>query len=106
MYKIAFFVPPDSAERVKAAMFAAGAGRIGHYDHCCWQVSGGGQFRPLAGSRPARGEQDRLGSLEELKIEMVCADACLAAVLKALRRTHPYEEPAYEYWAINPPPPR
>ena len=103
MYKIVFFVPPEDAECVKMAMFSAGAGRIGAYDHCCWQVSGRGQFRPLAGSRPAKGELNRLEVLEELRIEMVCEDACLAAVLQALLRTHPYETPAFEYWAINPP---
>ncbi len=103
MYKIAFFVPLGSAEAVKTAMFAAGAGRLGRYDHCCWQVAGRGQFRPLAGSCPAIGVHGRLESLDEVKVEMVCDDHCLAAALQALRRAHPYEEPAYEYWAINPP---
>ena len=45
MYKLAFFVPAEHKDKVKAAVFAAGAGRIGNYDSCCWEVSGTGQFR-------------------------------------------------------------
>ncbi len=52
MYKICFYVPESHLEKVKEALFATGAGRIGDYDHCCWQTRGTGQFRPLA-SRPA-----------------------------------------------------
>ena len=52
MYKLAFFVPPSHVEQVTRALFAAGAGRIGAYDSCSWQVPGQGQFRPLDGSQP------------------------------------------------------
>ena len=49
MYKLSFFVPPSHVEVVKDAVFAAGGGRIGNYDHCAWQVLGQGQFRPING---------------------------------------------------------
>ena len=48
MYKLAFYVPQENLEAVKQALFATGAGRIGDYDSCCWQVKGVGQFRPLS----------------------------------------------------------
>jgi hypothetical protein len=59
VYKLAFFVPDSHVEVVKAAVFAAGGGRIGDYDHCAWQVLGQGQFRPLDGSQPFSGKQGR-----------------------------------------------
>ena len=52
MYKVTFYAPPSHVERVKTAMFNAGAGRIGNYDCCAWQVLGVGQFRPLADAKP------------------------------------------------------
>ena len=101
MYKITFYVPSDAAEAVKQAMFAAGAGHIGGYDCCCWQCSGQGQFRPLAGSNPTIGSHGDITRLEELQVEMVCADACIAAAIAALRAAHPYETPAFAYWRVN-----
>ena len=56
MYKLCFFVPDAHVEAVKQAVFASGAGRIGNYEACCWQVLGQGQFRPLPGSQPFIGE--------------------------------------------------
>lgn len=100
MYKLCFFVPQAHAEKVKAAVFAAGAGKIGDYDHCCWQVLGQGQFRPLTGSQPFLGSEGQLHIVSELKIEMVCEDALIAGVVKALKISHPYREPAYEVWLL------
>jgi hypothetical protein len=100
MYKIAVFIPEEALEAVKNAMFAAGAGRIGNYDRCCWQVPGQGQFRPLKGSRPYLGEQDQIETVKEYKVEMVCADACMAAVIRAMKIAHPYEEPAFDVWQL------
>lgn len=63
MYKLCYFVPESHLEVTKAALFDAGAGRVGDYDRCCWQVLGQGQFRPLPGSRPYLGEAGRLASI-------------------------------------------
>ena len=95
MYMLSFYVPQAAAETVKQAVFSTGAGRIGDYDQCCWQTSGQGQFRPLAGSQPTIGEQDRLETLEELKIELVCSDDCISQAVASLVEAHPYEEVAY-----------
>jgi hypothetical protein len=101
MYKICVFVPVAAAQQVKQAMFAAGAGKIGDYDSCCWQVSGQGQFRPLEGSSPFIGEQQRIEIVDELRIEMVCADEFIKQVITALKSSHPYEEPAYDVWKLE-----
>ena len=96
MYKIRLYVPETHLEAVKSALFAAGAGRIGLYDSCAWQVRGEGQFRPLAGANPFLGQTGLVETVAEYKVELVCADDCLNAAIAALRQAHPYEEPAYD----------
>ncbi|MER2297858.1 NGG1p interacting factor NIF3 [Pseudomonas promysalinigenes] len=101
MYKLAFFVPASYVEGVKAAVFAAGGGRIGGYDHCAWQTLGQGQFRPLDGSQPFLGQTGQVEVVEEWKVELVVADDLIDQVVAALRQSHPYETPAYEVWRLH-----
>ena len=96
MYKLTVFIPDAALEPVKSALFAAGAGKIGNYEQCCWQVQGSGQFMPLAGSQPNIGAQDRLETVDEWRVEMVVATAHIKAVIEALKQAHPYETPAYD----------
>ncbi len=96
MFKLGFYVPDTHLEEVKAACFAAGAGRIGDYDSCCWQVPGEGQFRPLEGSAPYIGQAGRVEKVAEYRVEMVCADELAAEVVAAMTAAHPYEEPAWD----------
>ena len=100
MYKLAFFVPASHVEVVKAAVFAAGGGRIGDYEHCAWQTLGQGQFRPLDGSQPFLGQTGQVEVVEEWKVELVVADELVAQVVAALKQSHPYETPAYEAWRL------
>lgn len=100
MHKLVFFVPESHLEAVKSAVFAAGAGRIGNYDSCCWQTLGQGQFRPLPNSSPFIGQQDELAQLNEYRVEMVCADELIVTAVTALRQAHPYEEPAFDVWRL------
>lgn len=101
MFKLCCYVPESHVESVKIALFGAGAGRIGNYEHCAWQVLGQGQFRPLAGSQAFIGEQGSLASVAEYRVEMVCEDAVIAEVVEALRRAHPYEEPAFDVLRVE-----
>ena len=96
MYKLVFFVPESHLDLVKAAVFTAGAGRIGQYDQCCWQILGQGQFRPLSGASPFIGAEGQLESLPEYRVEMVCAEEHINEVITALRAAHPYETPAFD----------
>ena len=100
MFKLCFYVPAENLQVVKDAVFEAGAGRIGKYDRCCWQVSGHGQFRPLDGSQPHLGEKNSVHSEEEFRVEMVCADDCIQAAVDALVDAHPYEEVAYDVMQV------
>jgi len=100
VYKLAFFVPASHVEVVKAAVFAAGGGRIGDYEHCAWQTLGQGQFRPLDGSQPFLGQTGQVEVVEEWKVELVVADELVAQVVAALKQSHPYETPAYKVWRL------
>ena len=101
MYKLCFFVPESHLEPVKSALFALGAGKIGHYDCCAWQVAGQGQFRALEGSVPFIGQHGVVASVDEYRVEMMVSDELIASVVETLVEVHPYEVPAYEYWPVN-----
>ncbi|MGY0218782.1 NGG1p interacting factor NIF3 [Endozoicomonadaceae bacterium StTr2] len=102
MYKIAVFIPESHLEPVKEAMFSAGAGRIGNYDSCSWETKGIGQFRPLENSNPTLGSHHKVEQVSEYKVEMVCDDAFIKGVVEAMKQAHPYEEPAFDVWMLDP----
>lgn len=95
-YRIDFYVPSSHLEKVKNSLFDAGAGTLGDYDSCCWQVLGKGQFRPLPGSSPFIGKAMTLEYVEEYKVEMIFPVDLKENIILALKSAHPYEEPAYQ----------
>lgn len=101
VYKICVMIPSAWLETVKGAMFSAGAGRYGTYDCCCWQTLGTGQFRALQGSQPFFGKFDEIHAEETWKVEMICKEQFLKPAIKALRQTHPYEVPAFDYHPVS-----
>jgi hypothetical protein len=101
MYQLVFYVPKDHCEQVKDAVFAAGAGRFAGYASCAWQTEGMGQFKPLEGSTPFLGRVGEIERVAEMRVEMVCDDENLPHAIEALLSTHPYEQPAYSYYAVN-----
>lgn len=97
LLKLYTYVPPDHAAAVKEALYAAGAGSIGHYSECSFSTRGTGSFRGDAGARPFTGQAG--GPREEVseeKIELILPAHRQSQVLKALKTSHPYEEVAYE----------
>jgi len=95
MYSLVFYVPESHLEEVKEAVFAVGAGCIGDYEACCWQVKGEGQFRPNMKAKPFIGSLGELEVLAEYKVEMVLQAELKREVVAALKAAHPYEEVAY-----------
>ena len=95
-FSLVFYVPTADAEQVKNACFAAGAGQIGAYSNCAWQVEGQGQFQPLPGSTPAVGAHNQISRLPETRVEMTLSSDVLQETLRALLQAHPYETPAYQ----------
>jgi len=100
--KLTVFVPAGDAERLRAALAAAGAGTIGDYDSASFSTPGEGRFRPLAGANPAIGEVGRLETVDEVRVEAVLARPRRAAVVAAVLAAHPYEEPAYDVVELAP----
>ncbi len=95
MYQISFYVPEADLEIVKNAMFDAGAGKFNNYKNCAWQTIGMGQFKPIDNANPTIGVLDKLETVEEYKVEILCADNDINAVIKAMKFAHPYEEVAF-----------
>jgi hypothetical protein len=102
-YKLIVYVPSSHAEAVKQAMAEAGAGQIGDYSACFWQVLGTGQFRAEKGADPYIGEVGQVEQVEEYKVECVVHQARLPRVMEAMRKAHPYEEVAYDLFAMENP---
>lgn len=97
MFKLIYYVPDTHLDLTKTAVFNAGAGTIGNYEHCAWQVLGTGQFKPLKGANPFIGTLNALEKVAEWRVEMMVAPSVASEVLKALKASHPYEEPAFEF---------
>ena len=103
--KLVVFVPEKDADRVSAAMFNAGAGRIGAYTQCSFRTAGTGTFFGEEGkTNPTVGESGRLERAEELRVETVVPLSKVEAVIRALRKAHPYEEPAFDLNQLAAPP--
>lgn len=95
-YKLVWFVPPSHLRATREAVFVAGAGWIGGYSRCSWATLGEGTFFGGEGTEPAVGEAGRDETVAEYRVETVVPEAKLGAVLEALRRAHPYKEPAFD----------
>jgi len=100
--RLVVYVPVADAQRLIDALAAAGAGRLGDYDRCAWTTDGTGTFRPLADAQPAIGTVGRVEQVAETRVEMIVRPADRAAVIAALRASHPYEEPAFDMLAQVP----
>ncbi|QNI07557.1 Nif3-like dinuclear metal center hexameric protein [Mycobacterium kubicae] len=102
--KWVIYVPPENADAVRAAIFDAGAGHIGDYSHCSWSVRGTGQFLPQEGASPTIGSVGSVERVTEDRVEVVAPARARARVLAATRAAHPYEEPAFDIFALVAPP--
>lgn len=103
-YKIVVFVPlkpMEVADRLRKAMATAGAGVIGDYRECSFGLVGEGTFRGGQTTNPTVGQRGRFERVTELRMEMVCPAGKLGDVVAALRREHPYEEPAFDVYRLE-----
>lgn len=95
MYQFCYFVPKSHLEITKKAIFTAGAGTMGKYSCCAWQIKGIGQFKPEPGNKACIGKTGKISKVIEYKVETVCSSSKIKAVINALKKNHPYESPAY-----------
>lgn len=96
LMKFITFVPESHVEQVRHALKASGAGHIGKYSHSTYQSSGQGTFKPLTGTTPYIGTENKLTFVNEMKIETIITENQVAKVTQAVLKVHPYEEPAYD----------
>lgn len=97
MLKLIYYVPESHLNSTKLAIFEAGAGGIGNYEQCAWQVLGMGQFKPIKGADPFIGTLEELEHVPEWRVETIVPEEQASAVARALKHSHPYEEPAFEF---------
>src|SRR5512142_83127 len=102
--KLVVFVPREALDNVREALFAAGAGRIGAYERCSWYTEGTGTFLGGEGTDPDVGQPGREERVAELRLETVYPEDRESEVVAALRDAHPYEEPAFDLYALADPP--
>ncbi|MBN1387284.1 MAG: Nif3-like dinuclear metal center hexameric protein, partial [Bacteroidales bacterium] len=101
LLKLVVFVPADYAETLRDAIFKAGAGYIGNYDRCSYNIRGEGTFRAGPGTDPFTGEYGSEHTEPEIRIETVLPEYLKNRVIKAIIDSHPYEEVAYDLYRIE-----
>ncbi len=100
LVKLAVFVPLSHVEQVRMAIHKAGAGYIGNYSECSFQITGTGTFRPLDGTQPFLGTRGNLEKVDEYRLETVAYERDIKKVVKAMIEAHPYEEAAYDIYPL------
>ncbi|MDR1039598.1 MAG: Nif3-like dinuclear metal center hexameric protein [Deltaproteobacteria bacterium] len=101
LLKIVVFVPPGSFGQVSEALFDAGAGEIGAYTRCSFRAEGLGGFLPPEGSDPYIGSQGVYTETAEHRLEAVLPSSLRDRCARAVRASHPYEEPAFEFYRVD-----
>lgn len=99
--KLVTFVPTADAEKVRKALFAAGAGNIGNYDSCSFNLQGTGSFKGNDQTNPYVGEKNQLHLEEETRIETIFPKHLQSGIIRALLNAHPYEEVAYDIYPLD-----
>ncbi len=99
--KVVTFCPTEHAEKVREAMFSAGAGKIGNYDNCSFNTEGMGTFRGNENTDPFVGKQGKEHHENEVRLETVVPEFRITDVLRAMKTAHPYEEVAFDIYPMD-----
>ena len=100
-YKIVVTVPENETDKLRLVIGAAGGGKIGNYIHCSFSTKGTGRFLPSEGADPTIGQIGQLEEVPEVRIEVSCDEPSLKNVIAAIRKNHPYEEPAIDVYKLE-----
>jgi len=101
LMKLVVFVPRDYARAVREAIGREDAGHIGSYSHCSFTTAGQGEFLPLEGTHPFIGQQRKLETVEEVRVETIVSAKLQKRVVKAMLAAHPYEEVGYDLYPLK-----
>lgn len=99
--KIVVFTPAKFVEKISAEIFKTGAGTIGEYNNCSFRLNGEGTFLGSSKSSPVVGLKGKLERVEEVRIEIISDKWNLKNIIEAIKKTHPYEEPAFDVYPIK-----
>lgn len=94
--KLIVFTPETCLEQVREAAFNAGAGSIGNYNECHFELNGTGTFKPNESANPFDGEVGKRSSVPESRLEFLVSTHLISQVLAAVKQAHPYDEVAYD----------
>lgn len=100
-YKLAVYIPLEHVEAVKKAIANEGGGHVGKYSYCFFNTRGEGNFMPLEGTKPYIGDVGKIERVDEVKIETIVSQDKLNRVIKAMLKSHPYEEVAYDIYKLE-----
>jgi dinuclear metal center YbgI/SA1388 family protein len=101
LLKLVTFIPESHLEKVRSALFEAGAGVIGNYDQCSYTLEGKGSFRAGENTNPFQGEKGKIHFESEIRLETILFSHLKAKVIEALHATHPYEEVAFDLYPLD-----
>ena len=101
LLKLVVFVPHNDADTIAAALFKAGAGHIGRYDHCSFRSNGTGTFRAGEGCIPHIGTIGNDEQVDEIRLETIVPRTLINKVVEKMIKVHPYEEVAYDLLPLD-----
>ena len=101
LLKLAVYTPVKFADKVRKAMFSAGAGDIGNYSECSFNINGEGSFKASENTKPFVGEKNKIHYEDEIKIETVFPEYLKGVIINSMIKAHPYEEVAYDIYKLE-----
>jgi dinuclear metal center YbgI/SA1388 family protein len=99
--KLVIYTPVNDAERIRDAVFEAGAGHIGSYSECSFSTDGAGTFKPGDEANPAIGVRGEREAVQETKLEVIMPSHLAAGIILSVKKVHPYEEMAYDLISLD-----
>ncbi|MFZ1292331.1 MAG: Nif3-like dinuclear metal center hexameric protein [Melioribacteraceae bacterium] len=100
-YKVVIFVPQENLEEISQSLFDTGAGIIGEYEKCSFRLNGTGTFLGSENTNPKIGEKLKFENVNEVRLEVIIDSWKLDKVINALKKSHPYEEPAFDIYELK-----
>lgn len=98
--KIVVYVPSSHADKIREILNSFSGSKIEKYDYCSFSLKGIGRFRPLKGSKPFIGKQDKIEEVEEERIETIALQKDAKKLIAVIKKIHPYEEPAIDVYPL------
>lgn len=98
--KLVITVPESHADKVRQALGQVGAGHLGKYSFCSFTVTGTGRFLPEKGAKPTIGTLGKIEAVTEERIEVTCYQKDVDKIIAAVKKVHPYEEPAIDVYPL------